>query len=291
MNGVSLDRFSTSQTTGAFPVVGLIQSSVFCDYNAPYFAYQKEGRFYGVCQGNCNHWNCGRCGQLRAKHEYGRIVVGSTKLAEKHNLYFITITCRGKKLSVREAERSYLHWTNRFLTNCRSKAKREGIEWYYVQVTEKQKRGHPHSHILTSFSPGDLVQGTKDHWTTCNGRRVCEKIPCLRSEWLQKAVISAGLGDQYDVSQVASAAACSRYVAKYLFKDSMFGTHWPENWRRVRYSQSFPTLPERATNAFVLLSRSDWLKLAQLAAVVSTDSEKTKNEALYQLQGHDILVG
>lgn len=211
-------------------------------------------------------------------------------LSEKHTLFFITITCKGKEMALEEAEAHYLGWTNTFLTNCRVKAKRSNQDWYYVQVTEKQKRGHPHSHILTTFSPNDLYLGRKFSWKTKDGLPYRDAQYVFRSEWLRAAVLSAGLGEQYDVSIVDSAEGASRYVAKYMFKDSMFGTHWPKGWKRVRYSQNFPRLPERDTNAFILMSVSDWDKLAGLALFITTTSEAEKQECLHRLRGHDILV-
>jgi hypothetical protein len=287
----SLDQLSTSQTSGAFPRSGLSAEFVLCSYNAPFIAYKKEGKMYGITQGCCNHWDCERCGQHRAKMEYGRIVSGVQTLAKTRSVAFITITCKGKHLSVRDAEANYLEWTNRLLTNLRTYTKRNGQHWDYVQVTEKQKRGHPHSHILTTFVPPDIYHD----WVYSRkytGDEIEESWKwSLRSDWLQKSIVSAGLGDQYDISLVQTAAAASRYVAKYMFKDSMFGTHWPKGWKRVRYSQSFPKLPDRAGDAFVLLSKMDWRKLAGLASVIVTDNDFTKREALYFLAGHDILIG
>jgi len=280
----SLDLYSTSQENECF-------SNLRCAYFAPYFAYQKDGKIYGLTQGSCNHWDCPRCGIYRAKMEYGRIVNGILLLSAATRICFITITCKGKSLSVAQAETQYLQWTNSFITACRTKAKRDNKDWHYVQVTEKQRRGHPHSHILTTFDPQDTFIGRKFGWATVDGEQQQVADYAFRSDWLQAQVIRSGLGEQYDISFVNSAAAASRYVAKYMFKDSMFGTHWPRGWKRVRYSQSFPKLPEKETNAFVLLSRSDWLKLASLAAIVITDSPQTKAEALYQLAGNDILVG
>ena len=125
------------------------------------------------------------------------------------------------------------------LDAARQRCKSNQQEWIYVQVTERQKRGHPHSHILTTFTPGDLVTGNVEKYSTDNkGNRVKKLVECLRSPWIQKQVVRAGLGDQYDISQVETVEGASRYVAKYMFKDTMFGTHWPKNWKRVRY---FPT--------------------------------------------------
>jgi len=286
-----LDLFSTSPTESAFlsPRTGA-SSGIYCVYSAPYFAWQKEGRFYGVSQGCCNHWDCPKCGILRAKAEYGRIVHGIELLNKAHELFFITVTCRGTGLDRAYAEAHYLEWTNRLLDAMRVKQKRAGKDWYYVQVTERQKRGHPHSHILSTFNPGDLQNGYIEKWKSIQGQLVLTHKPALRSAWLQGAVILAGLGDQYDISVVKTAAGASRYVAKYLFKNTMF-IQWRKGWKRVRYSQSFPQLPDKKTDAFVLLSQADWAKLAALAAAIYTDSPQTKEECLYRLAGNDILVG
>jgi len=288
-DALPLDPFSTSPTNYQDLCSSFAVRS--CSYGAPFFAFQREGLRYGVVQGCCNHWNCPRCGLQVAKQHYGRIVEGCKTLSEDDQLWFITITCRGKEVSVEEAEESYLRWTSKFLDAAYSSAKRRGERWAYVQVTEKQKRGHPHSHILTTFSPPDVVEGARSDWRRRNdGGLVREEIPALRSAWLQAAVVSAGLGDQYDISAVRTVAAASRYVAKYMFKPAQFTDNYPKGWKRVRYSQSFPQLPERKTTAFVLLSVDDWRHLASLAAVVDCDGKDTFESASYFLQGSDTLI-
>jgi len=272
----ALDLYSISQT--------------FCIYGAPYIAVQREGKYYAVYQACCNHWDCPRCGLVRAKTEYARIVYGIELLSSNHTLFFITITCKGLSLSVDEAEESYLGWTNRLLTNMRKKQKVNGKDWYYVQVTERQKRGHPHSHILTVFDPGDTYEGFVEKWKISDGTPYLILKPALRSDWLQKAVKKAGLGDQYDISVVRSASGASRYVAKYLFKDTMFSLQWRKGWNRVRYSQKFPKLPEKETNAFVLLCASDWSKLANVASVIITDCPQTREQCVCWLSRADVLI-
>lgn len=262
-----------------------------CAFGAPFFAFQRAGGRYGVVQGCCNHWECPRCGILVAKRHYGRIVEGARAIAKDNDLWFITITCRGKDLSEDEATKNYLAWTSKFLDAAYAKAKRAGAAWFYVQVTEKQKRGHPHSHILTTFAPSDVVEGTKTNWRTDNtGSVVREELPALRSAWLQSAVISAGLGDQYDISQVRTVEAASRYVAKYMFKDSQFGAHFPKRWKRVRYSQSWPDFAKPKTDAFVLLSADDWRHLASVAIVVDVERGEAFDAANYFLRGHDVVI-
>jgi len=284
-----LDLFSTSPTL--LRTCAGLSSSDRCKFGAPFFAFQRGGARYGVVQGCCNHWECPRCGVLVAKHHYGRIVVGAREIAEKHDLWFITITCRGKDVSEAEATKNYLSWTSKFLDACYAKQKRAGKAWFYVQVTEKQKRGHPHSHILTTFQPGDITSGLVQTWQTmADGRRQSEHREALRSEWLQSMVCRAGLGDQYDISQVRTVEAASRYVAKYMFKSSQFAAHYPKGWKRVRYSQSWPKLPATKTDSFVLLGSDDWRKLAQRAAVVDASSGDAFDTASFYLHGSDTIV-
>jgi len=283
-----LDLFSTSPTKEDFCSDFSPEN---CIYHAPYFAYKATGKIWNVVQGNCHHWDCPCCGKGRAKKEYGRIVEGCRTLAKDRPIFFITITCKGRYLGVKDAEKHYLEWTNRFLDACRQRCKRSGGQWVYVQVTERQKRAHPHSHILTTFNPGDVVSGFNKKWITDKaGKRKMEKSDCLRSDWIQKTVISAGLGNQYDISTVQTIEGASRYVAKYLFKDSIFTTDWPKGWKRVRYSQSFPKLPERKTEAFVLLQHADWYRLASKAVVVNAIGYEAFAEARDQLHYHDTIV-
>lgn len=283
-----LDLFSTSPTTEDF---GSDFSPQKCHYNAPFFAYHSAQKIWTVVQGNCHHWDCPKCGIGRAKQEYGRIVEGCRTLSKTSQLYFLTITCQGRNLGIKDAEKNYLSWTNRLLDACRQKCKRSGGEWYYVQVTERQTRKHPHSHILTTFDVGDISLGHVQKWTTeVDGRRRGERTEALRSVWLQGQVIKSGLGEQYDISRVEAVEGVSRYVAKYLFKDSIFTTDWPPRWKRVRYSQSFPKLPERKTDAFVLLKHEDWYRLASKALVIQAVGMDAFEAATNQLHFHDTIV-
>lgn len=261
-----------------------------CVNQAPFIALQTSEKSFRVVQGCCDSWTCPRCGLIRAKREYGRMVTGCRELAQEHDLYFITLTCRGKELSLEDSLSHYLEWTNRLLDAMRYVARRDGKPWYYVQVTERQKRGHPHSHMMTTFFPHDLRDGSRKRWTHNAGRLVSENVPALRSDWFLERCISAGLGDQYDISKVRDAEAASRYVAKYLFKSSIFETHWPKNWRRIRYSRSFPKLPEQEKMAFPLLKKSDWRRLARLAVTVSPADLQSYQRCLEELHGSDVIV-
>lgn len=262
-----------------------------CIYHAPYFAIETQNHNWQVRMGNCHHWDCPRCGVGRAKREYWRIVQGCDEITKQgYSLQFITITTRGAGLSVAEAEEKYLLWTNRLFSNLRYQTKRDKGYWCYVQVTERQERRHPHSHILTTYKPMDLIDGTKRRWHTENGRKVWEDENVLRSKSLSDAVCACGLGEQYDISRVRDASAVARYVGKYLFKSSLLTT-WPAKWRRVRYSENWPKTAELENdNAFPLIHTKDWFVLATLTDKVVCPDEFTADKVKNYLCSYGVKV-
>jgi len=280
----SLDLFSTSPTYSK----ELCFSE--CIYHAPFFALNDHDASYKVIQGCCNHWDCPRCGKIRARHEYGRIVEGARQLAEKHELYFITITCRGKDMSREEADENYGLWCNKLMDAWRLQSKRTGQTWCYVAVTERQKRGHPHSHIITTFKPADIAVDWKRKRVVVDGKAFMAYVSALRSNYIASSVVRSGLGEEYDITQVRTAEGASRYVAKYMFKDSVFNTIWPKGWRRVRYSQSFPQLTREKSSAYVLLKREDWQRLAHDAILVKPTSAQAMKECEVMLRGSDVIL-
>jgi len=287
-NHATLDLFSTSPTTA---LQERYASNSVCVYKAPYFAYQTEQKTWHITQGNCHHWDCPRCGLGRAKQEYGRMVEGCTKLAELYSLYFITITCKGKEITHEYAEENYGKWTNRLLDACRSQSKRKSLQWHYVQVTERQKRLHPHSHFITTYCPPDVSKRIVRTWKLqADGSKKRVERSSLRSVWFEGQLTRSGLGEQYEITAVQSAEGASRYVAKYLFKPSIFTADWPTGWKRIRYSQSFPEAEERETNAIVLLTQGDWYKLAERAVVVTVGTLDDFQEASDRLHFHDTIV-
>jgi hypothetical protein len=193
------------------------------------------------------------------------------------SLFFWTLTCRGADMPLAEAEENYLKWTNRLLTAARQKAKRGGDFWAYVQVTERQKRQHPHSHLIATFAPDDSIPYKKGERLP-NGRKA--KHDCLWSEWFRGANVKAGLGIECDLSRIENAAAVAVYVSKYLFKESM-STRFQKNWRRVRYSHNYPKLPAtKNESAFPLVKYADWLKMDALGLIVHADTYATYERAL-----------
>lgn len=282
-----LDLFSTSATTPKK-----------CHKNAPYICIAPtDGRAGKLFQGCCNDWLCPRCGELRAKHEYGRMIEGARKLAAAGSLYMLAFTCENTE-AVTDAEKHYGVRTHRLLDAYRLHVKRAKLPALaYAAVTERQKRGHPHSHLIASAAPTDAFHPVDDYDAyTASIRRINAQIPpamrysptpCreldmrdMHSEWLQLAAVKAGLGVQADICEVDVVEGAARYIAKYLFKAGMF-THWPKGWKRVRYSQNWPKLDHPANdNAFALVRYQDWQRAALLDGELRCAFEPTYEKAL-----------
>lgn len=186
-------------------------------------------------------------------------------------------------MSLEEAEKCYLEWTNRLMTACRAKATRTSKKhpapekWSYAAVTERQDRGHPHSHILITYAPPDARLFKEDD-TLPNGR--VAKHDTLWSEWFRGQVVKSGLGSECEISPVANPVSASAYIAKYLFKSSV-NTRWPEGWRRVRYSQNYPKLPrDKNPTAIALIKHADWIAAGNSVPFIETDSQYTYERAL-----------
>lgn len=293
MSAVPLDQFSTSQTSaseigGALRFEAEFQmeqsravQAETCENHAPYIFFVDHAGAAHLVQGCCNSWTCARCGQIRARKEYGRIVAGARSLHEDgHTLFFWTLTCRGKEMPKNTAESEYLLWTNRLFTAARTKASRAGEFWSYVQVTERQKRGHPHSHVINTYVPPDAILYEKGALLP-NGH--FGKHQGLWSEWFRSANTTAGLGTECDLSYIDNPVGVAVYVSKYLFKDSMT-TKFEKGWRRIRYSQSFPKLPEiDNAQAFPVVKMEDWKRMEALGKPVLSDSLYTYYAALARL--------
>lgn len=285
----SLDLLSTSQKISESAKADMefvleqsyaLQEGV-CINHAPFICFQDATGRWRLVQGCCNSWLCPRCGQMRARHEYGRIVEGAKKLTEGgHTLFFVTITCQGKELDLSTSDDSYLLWTNRLFTTWRARMKKQGDYWCYVQVTERQKRGAAHSHVIATSYPDDAKQYLKGSLLP-NGS--IAKHDCLFSTWFMNKNVSAGLGKMTDCTVVRSDIAVAVYVSKYLFKDAQI-TLWPKGWKRVRYSQNWPKLPDKTNDtAFPVVTMKDWLKVLYIGQAVLADSVITYETALAHL--------
>lgn len=253
------------------------QTVTICEYHAPLIAFRK-GNCWQVVQACCNHWDCVKCGIQRAKQEYWRIVNGSAEHAkQERKLYFMTTTCRGGNLTKKESEDNYLKWTHDLNTSIYHSAARHEQVWSYAAVTERQKRGMPHSHYITTYCPHDATL----IWNRYKKREE------IRSVWLGAAIIRSGLGEVYNLTEIREPEAVSRYVAKYLFKQTAL-TLWPKGWKRVRYSQNWPVsdFESNCEEAFAILDSAAWNRLYTINEVIRTTEPEIQGMCL----AHGILV-
>lgn len=248
----------------------------------------KDDKPARLFQGTCNSWNCPRCGLMRAATEYARMCEGIKNLQKQgRKLFMITITTKGTVTSA-AAEKSYLADTNRLLTVMRAEAKRNDCEWRYVAITERQKRGNPHTHMITTYCPQDAFYISDNYpryvrevailnrWLPIEMRFTPKKPQKIKegemfSRWLCMKSVSAGLGVQCNISRLRNVVAAGIYIAKYLFKSAV-DERWPKGWKRIRYSQNWDKLPEpEETEAFPVLTREDWVVVSLYKAVETDD--------------------
>lgn len=265
-----------------------LSSLARCENHAPLICFPDgEGR-WRLIQGCCNDWLCPRCGHLRAREEFGRIVAGAKSLADAgHPLYFWTLTCRGRDLPLDEAMVHYLEWTNKLLDACRIQCRRSGGHWTYCQVTERQQRQHPHSHLISTFLPSDAIL-THESRRRANGDEYQAEI--YQSAWFSERNRAAGLGPQHKIEPVLNPVGLAAYVAKYLFKDCMT-TLWPKGWKRIRYSRSWPKLPDIASpEAFPIVHAADWKRVEALPHMVFAADRYCYERALAALATNVIFA-
>lgn len=184
-------------------------------------------------------------------------------------------------MPLQEAEENWGKWQNHMLTSCRQRNKKQGHDWYYVSVTERQKREHPHCHIITTFLPDDAVFKTikkRDKNGDIQNRDV------YTSNWYEKTLKRAGLGNQYEITEVRSTIGVILYCAKYLFKEAV-NTTWPQGWRRVRYSQSWPKNDDLPVSdySYPLVRHADWQRLSRENYPICTTDTYVMEQADYHM--------
>lgn len=268
-----LDLLSTSQKTP-------LKRAARCGYGAPFVAVIKDGK--GVLtQGCCNHWDCPRCRFTLAAYHKHRMIEGAKILMESGPLYFWTTTCIGKELDLETADDEYLLWTNRLLSTCRARAKKQGVRWEYVQVTERQQRGAAHSHFIHTFLPDDGVPRIKTKRDKA-GQMV--QVEHIASEWFVRSNIRAGLGRECLITAVKSEIGVASYISGYLEKQ-LSQDVWPKHWKRIRYSRGWPDMAEQPDWARALNGRSDWEQADKQGVLFVAE-----DETLYKLARHHMAM-
>lgn len=247
---------------------------------------------------SCNSWACPVCSQKRARKEYARIVKGIDAIEQRcdYPLFFITLTAQSHRTqSLVAALSEYGYQTNKLMNAIRIRAVRElGASPYYVAVTELQKRGYPHTHmIIAGYVRRGFYRRSVSSWRVIDGYRRKVSRDTIGDAWLERELVSSGFGTQYDIQYAANGGGLSRYLAKYLFK-SLPQYTFPKNWRRIRYSRNFPKLPERSVGdaeVTVLLKNDDYKRYARSQAspvIVNGDTELERDYLYHYLNARGI---
>lgn len=249
-----------------------------CGYGAPYVAVIKDG-IGRLAQGCCNHWDCPRCRWTLAAYHKHRMIEGAIILLADGPLYFWTTTCIGRELDLKTADDDYYLWTNRLLSTCRARAKKQGQRWEYTQVTERQQRGAAHSHFMHTFLPDDAVPRTIVK-TGKSGEKITQAV--MYSEWFIRSNTRAGLGRQCVITEVDNAVGVAAYISGYLEKQ-LSADVWPRKWKRIRYSRGWPDNGIKPDWAAAMTNQKNWNIADKQGVVFHTDDLHTYEVAKHHM--------
>lgn len=247
-----------------------------CKYNPPLVA-QRIGPAVLITEASCRSFTCPIHGPQVAERHRLRIILGAQEVAAQGRaMWFATITCRGKDLSLADAEAEYGRWTKRLLDALRGRAKRRGDRLTYVATTERQARGHPHGHlIMAGFEPVGEVCLIRN----CHGGSEPFHVPgrydgqCGYNQDFVELNVKAGLGPMARIAPVESIEAVAVYCAKYLTKPDVLANDWPPKWRRIRYSQDWPEVTTGFDDQWSVITPDDWGKVADVPFIIAPDPE------------------
>jgi hypothetical protein len=206
----------------------------------------QSGQFVAF---GCGQWACPLCRKTLAWKVSERARLG---MLEHCPSYFFTVTQPSKIKSSEAAYAIMPHQWDTFRNLIQYQAKKEGINWEYLAVTEGQpQRGNmPHLHIITSINPVSFSYRWQKHARAKDIAAHC------------------GFGFQSDLSIVDSndPRKLASYISKisnYISKDPI-DYNPPKGFRRVRYSQGWPELPAMPKLELSVQkpaeSASDWIE-------------------------------
>jgi hypothetical protein len=178
-----------------------------------------EGNDAGIYPLRCKRWQCPKCGVDRVRQTMARIGAGISL----GRVRFFTLTSPGDE----DAATSWAELPSRW-KRFHQRVKRRYPDFEYIAVSEEQKRGHAHMHVL--------YRGPYIDWRV-----------------LRAMAAASGFGRIADIRTTNPNLA--RYMVKYLTKDLRAGRQQADGtWkgpqlryrRRVRMSRNWcpPYVPE-----------------------------------------------
>jgi hypothetical protein len=181
-------------------------------YVVAYNTQELQGFVY---QPRCGKWNCPYCAQANKEQWVYTAIYGMESLPSGlPALKFVTITSRGYVSAAKSLLIFKLAWPRLI----RRIAYRQDTKPEYMLVPEHHKSGKLHAHFLITS------EHHSDH------------------DWHDYAYRS-GLGYQAKERLVRDPSQAGHYISKEVTKQ-LRGQAWPDKFRRVRLSESWPRPPQ-----------------------------------------------
>lgn len=196
------------------------------------FLYTMDNHKVRIIRPGCKQWNCAHCAARKRGEWAMRIYHGVDfySVTEGATWNFVTLTSH-KKLKTFESTLAV--WPRawaKLSTRLRREAKSNGSTMRYVLLPEHHRDKRLHTHMIVN-QPFGIRLSKRGKWY---------------SSWLKKQAAQCGLGHQADIKPVGNAAGAAYYTTKYIAK-TLDVDDWPRGLRRVRTSQSWPTIPREET--------------------------------------------
>lgn len=183
----------------------------------------------------CGLWSCKRCRARLAKEHARRVRHGVNRLVETGGRpLFWTFTLPPK---YRRAKEGYSVLKRLWDSLSKAIRREQGTFQFAAFVEGQEKRGDmPHFHVVTFATVPRKWHKRKDP-----------------RKWIKDFAAHYGFGYQAEERLINSAQA-SAYVSKYVSKST---PNIPKNFRRVRYSQKWPKMPESAKKPYIVRSMGE----------------------------------
>jgi hypothetical protein len=204
-------------------------------------AYNDHQRIAVGFAPRCKQWSCPECGKANAYLWKLRVRAGMNQLLlDGIEMRFLTLTSHGKL----NASQSLYVWPKGW-KKFRTRVQREVEHDFYIAVPERQGNGKIHLHILESWG--------------------------LETRWYKDNAAACGLGFMALEEEMPSPAHAAWYVCKYLTKSIEKPEEWPTGFRRVRCSQSWPDLEQRAKGEYRFEKVTDGIKGERVLLVANME--------------------
>lgn len=182
---------------------------------------------------DCGRWDCEYCRRRKAKRIFKRSLNGEIVEAAKQrdgfrdfNHKLLTLTCPGREFRDRYTPHQAAKMMRDALAKMLMSLRKTCGKFHYLRVTENQKDGYPHYHIVlcgAAIAPKWVLTEIQRLWSCVN------EMGFVRLNWIENPVKAI------------------KYVLKYLFKDpALYG-----RLRLMSYSRGAIEPPAESQESFL----------------------------------------